>query len=303
MKVGFIGLGHMGSAMAAGLLKAGHQVTVYNRTPSKAEALASQGASVAYSVAGACNAQAVFTMLSNDQAVESVVFGEGGIIQCLPKGAIHISSSTISIDLSDRLAEAHADAGQRYVAAPVVGRPDAAAAGKLFIIAAGATDAVTAVSPLLDAIGQRTTIFGTTPSAANLVKLATNFLTASAIEATGEAVALVSSANIDKSQFLDFLTSGNFDAPVYRIFGQMIIADAPTPAGFAAALALKDIRLALRAGDDLRVPMPFAGVLNERFVELLAEGGENLDWSAVGRLSLPKASPTQAGAPAPALAR
>jgi 3-hydroxyisobutyrate dehydrogenase-like beta-hydroxyacid dehydrogenase len=294
MKVGFIGLGHMGSGMALQLLNAGHQVTVYNRTRDKAEPLAAQGATIADSVDAACQAGAVFTMLSNDQAVEMVAFGEGGIVQSLPKGAIHISSSTISVDLSDRLAKAHADAGQRYVAAPVVGRPDAAAAGKLLIVAAGAPDAVAAVAPLLDAIGQRTTTFGPRPGAANVVKLATNFMTASAIEALGEAVALASSAGIDKARFLDFLTSGNFDAPVYRVFGPLIIADAPAPAGFAAALAFKDIRLALRAGDDLRVPMPFASVLNERFVELLADGGENLDWSALGRLSLPKANRTQA---------
>jgi 3-hydroxyisobutyrate dehydrogenase-like beta-hydroxyacid dehydrogenase len=298
MKVGFIGLGHMGSGMALRLLKAGHQVTVYNRTRDKAQPLADEGARIADSVADACQAEAVVTMLSNDQAVENVVFGDGGILQGLPKGAIHISSSTISVDLSDRLAKAHVAAGQRYVAAPVVGRPDAAAAGKLLIVAAGAPDALAAVAPLLDAIGQRTTTFGATPSAANVVKLATNFMTASVIESLGEAVALTSRANIDKASFLDFLTSGNFDAPVFRVFGPMIIADAPAPAGFAAALALKDMRLALRAGEDLLVPMPFASVLNDRLVELVADGGENLDWSALGRLSLPKANRTQSPAPA-----
>ena len=156
---------------------------------------------------------------------------------------------------------------------------------------------MTAVAPLLDAVGQRTTTFGATPSAANVVKLATNFMTASVIESLGEAVALASSANIDKASFLDFLTSGNFDAPVYRIFGPMIIAGAPAPAGFAAALALKDIRLALRAGDDLRVPMPFAGVLNERFVELLAEGGETSTGRRSGDFRCP--SPAQPKPPRP----
>jgi 3-hydroxyisobutyrate dehydrogenase-like beta-hydroxyacid dehydrogenase len=290
MKIGFIGLGHMGRGMAANLIKAGHEVTVFNRTPGKAGDLEALGAKVAGSIAEACSGDAVTTMLSNDQAVESVVFDDGGILASLPKGAIHISSSTISVALSDRLAEAHRDAGQRYVAATVLGRPEAAAAGELLVIVAGAPDALAEVAPLLDAIGRSTTVFGDTPSAANLVKLASNFLTSSVIESLGEAIALTSKGNIDKRQFLDFLIAGNFNAPVYRIFGQLIVADTPAPAGFAAPLAFKDIRLAIQAGENLKVPMPFASVLHDRFVELLAKGGEQLDWSALGRLSLEDAA-------------
>jgi 3-hydroxyisobutyrate dehydrogenase-like beta-hydroxyacid dehydrogenase len=286
MKIGFIGLGHMGSGMAANLVRAGHQVTVYNRTPGKAGDLEKMGARVASGIADACRGDAVITMLSNDEAVEGVVFGKNGLLASLPKGAIHISSSTISVALSDRLAGSHAIAGQRYVAATVLGRPDVAAKGQLFVIAAGAPDALAEVKPLLDTVGKSTTVFGETPSAANLVKLASNFMTASVIESLGEAIALVSQGHIDKRRFLDFLTSGNFNAPVYRIFGELIIADAPAPAGFAAPLAFKDIRLALLAGEDLRVPMPFASVLHDRFVELLAEGGDRLDWSAIGRMPL-----------------
>lgn len=303
MQVGFIGLGHMGSGMAARLIRAGHQLSVYNRTPGKAEALAAQGATVAKSVAEASGKDAVFTMLSNDAAVESVVFDEGGILASLPRNAIHISSSTISVELSDRLAKAHGDAGQRYVSATVVGRPDAAAAGKLFVIAAGAPDAVKEVTPLLAEIGQKTTIFGDKPSAANLVKLATNFMTASVIESLGEAIALVGKGHIDTRRFLDFLTSGNFDAPVFRIFGDLIIADQPAAAGFAAPLAFKDVRLALKAGEDLGVPMPFAGVLHDRFVELIANGGGTLDWSAIGRLARRDAGMTPAEMPTPAPAK
>jgi len=284
MKIGFIGLGHMGSGMAARLITAGHEVTVYNRTPGKAGALAAQGAKVAQTIAEACQGAAVFTMLANDEAVESVVFAERGILASLPNGAIHISSSTISVLLSDRLEKAHREAGQRYVAATVLGRPEAAAAGKLFVVAAGAPDAVADVTPLLEAVGQGTTLFGDRGSAANLVKLAANFMTASVIESLGEAMALVSKGNIDKRRFLEFLTSGNFNAPVFRIFGELIVADAPAPAGFAAPLAFKDIRLALQAGESLRVPMPFASVLHDRFVELLANGGDKLDWSAIGRV-------------------
>jgi 3-hydroxyisobutyrate dehydrogenase-like beta-hydroxyacid dehydrogenase len=271
--------------MAGRLIQAGHEVTVYNRTRAKAEALAAEGAKVAGSIAEACGGEAVITMLANDEAVESVVFGQGGILSSLAKGAVHISSSTISVALSDRLAKAHREAGQRFVAATVLGRPDAAAAGKLFVIAAGAPDALAEAAPLLDAVGQSTTRFGDTPSAANLVKLATNFLTASVIESLGEAMALMGKANIDRQHFLEFLTSGNFNAAVYRIFGELIIAESTPPAGFAAPLAFKDIRLALESGEKLGVPMPFASVLHDRFVELIANGGEQMDWSAIGKMA------------------
>ena len=283
MRIGFIGIGQMGAGMAARLLQAGHDVVVYNRSRAKAEPLAAKGAIIADSVAQACTGAAVFTMLSNDAAVDSVVSGEGGILASLAKGAIHVSSSTISVALSDRLAKAHREAGQRYVVATVLGRPEMAEAGKLFVIAAGEPAAVDEVAPLLDAVGQKTSVFGEQASAANMVKLATNFLTASVIEALGEAVAVTQKAGIDRRQFVDFLRSTNFDAPVFRIFGELIIADSPPAVGFAAPLAFKDIRLALEAADDLRVPMHLASLLHDRFVELLANGGEHMDWSALGR--------------------
>lgn len=283
MRIGFIGLGHMGAGMAARLLQAGHELVVYNRSRAKAEPLAAKGAVIADSVARACAGAAVFTMLSNDEAVEGVVFGDGGVLASLAKGAIHISCSTISVALSDRLAAAHRDAGQRYVAATVLGKPDVAEAGKLFVIAAGEPDTVAEVAPLLDAIGQKTTNFGERASAANMVKLAANFLTASVIEALGEAVALTETAGIDRRRFVEFLRATNFDAPVFRNFGDLIVADAPPPVGFPAPLAFKDIRLGLAAADDLRVPMPLASLLHDRFVELLANGGDHMDWSALGR--------------------
>jgi 3-hydroxyisobutyrate dehydrogenase-like beta-hydroxyacid dehydrogenase len=297
MKIGFIGLGHMGRGMAANLARAGHVVTAYNRTPGKSGDLEALGARFANSIAEACQADAVMTMLANDDAVESVVFGKDGILASLPRGAMHISSSTISVALSDRLADSHAKVGQHYLVATVLGRPDVAAKGELIVVAAGAADALREATPILDAIGKSTTLFGDTPSAANLVKLAANFLTASVIESLGEAIALTSKGKIDKRQFLEFLISGNFNAPVYRIFGELIIASAAAPAGFAVPLAFKDIRLALQAGDDLRVPMPFASVLHDQFVELLASGGERLDWSAIGRMPLKEVG-TAGAAPA-----
>jgi len=285
MKVGFIGLGHMGAGMAENLLKAGHDVTVYNRERTKVEALVAQGAKAAASVSDACRGDAVLTMLADDRAVESIVFSGSGIIDSLPAGAIHISSSTISVVLSERLEAAHAKAGQLFVAAPVIGRPDAAAAGQLYVVAAGAPDAVKAAASLFDAIGQKTFVVSETPKDGNLVKLSGNFLIASVIESIGEAMALIGKAGIDRRQYLDILTSTLFDAAVYKTYGGLIADGKFAPAGFAAPLGAKDIRLTLAAAEDLRVPMPLASLLRDRFLTLLAHGGDKLDWSAIGQLA------------------
>jgi 3-hydroxyisobutyrate dehydrogenase-like beta-hydroxyacid dehydrogenase len=293
MKVGFIGLGHMGAGMGASLLKSGHDVTVYNRTRTKIEALVVQGAKAAASVSDACSGDAVITMLANDAAVESVVFSDGGIIGSLLAGAIHVSSSTISVALSERLEAGHTKAGQRFVAAPVFGRPDVAAAGQLFVVAGGAPDAVKSAAPLFDAIGKRTFVISEKPKAANLVKLSGNFLSASVIESLGEAMALVAKGGVDRRQYLDILTSTLFGAPVYKTYGGLIADGKFEPAGFAAPLGQKDIRLTLAAAEDLRVPMPLASLLHDRFLTLLAHGGDNLDWSAIGGLAAKDAAEAQ----------
>jgi 3-hydroxyisobutyrate dehydrogenase-like beta-hydroxyacid dehydrogenase len=285
MNVGFIGLGHMGSGMAANLLKSGHVVTVYNRTKEKLEPLVSLGAIAAKSVADVGKNDAVFTMLANDNAVTSVVYGDGGVLAHLGKGAIHISSSTVSVALSERLTADHAAAGHRFIAAPVFGRPDAAAAGKLYVVVAGEPDAIAAARSLFDAIGQATFNISETPKAANLVKLSGNFLIASVIESVGEALALVSKGGVDRHQYIDFLTSTLFNAPVYKTYGALVADRKFEPAGFAAPLGHKDIRLALEAAEQLRVPMPLASLLNNRFLTLLAHGGDRLDWSAIGDLA------------------
>ena len=285
MKVGFIGLGHMGTGMTANLLRAGHEVTVYNRTPDKARALVEKGAHAAAQVADACRGGAVVTMLADDAAVENVVFGEKGVIASLGKRAIHVSMSTISVALAERLTAAHANAGQRFVAAPVFGRPEMAAAGKLFIVAAGAPDVVDACMPLFEAMGQKTFPIGDQPKAANLVKLSGNFLIACVIEGLGEAMALVGKAGVDRRRYLDLLTSTLFTAPVYKTYGGMIAERKFEPPGFAAPLGHKDIRLTLAAAETLRVPMPFAAIVHDRFLTLLAHGGDALDWSAIGQLA------------------
>ena len=285
MKVGFIGLGHMGSGMAASLIKAGHDVTVYNRTSSKADDLVRKGAVGASRIAEACAGDAVITMLANDAAVEDVVYGDQGLRASLRKGAVHISSSTVSVALSERLSVDHAAAGQRFVAAPVFGRPDIAAAGELAVVVGGSKEAIADVMPLLDAVGRRTFVISDQPKSANLVKLSGNFLIASVIEALGEAMALVGKDGIDREHYLEILTSSLFGAPVYKTYGELIVEGKFEPPGFAAPLGYKDIRLVLAAADDLRVPMPLASLLRDRFLTLLSHGGDKLDWSAVGRLA------------------
>jgi 3-hydroxyisobutyrate dehydrogenase-like beta-hydroxyacid dehydrogenase len=285
MKIGFIGLGHMGSAMTANLLKAGHDVTLFNRSPGKVGALVELGAHAAASVADACRGELVITMLADDTAVADVAFKDGGIVNVLPKGAIHLSMSTISVVLSKRLTEAHAQAAQQFVAAPVFGRPDAAAEAKLYIVAAGNPTAVKTCQPLLDALGQKTFSIGIEPSSANLVKLSGNFLLAAAIEALGEAIALVDKADIDPHVFVDLLTSSFLNAPAYETYGGLIAESRFEPAHFAAPLGFKDINLALAAAETLRVPMPLGSLLHDRFLRLLAEGGDQLDWAAIGGLA------------------
>lgn len=285
MKVGFIGLGRMGTGMAANLLKAGHDVTVYNRTPGKRRALVEEGAQPADQVADACRKDVVITMLADDGALGSIVFGAKQMIDSLATGAIHISMATISASFSERLSALHAEAGQRFVAAPVFGRPEAAAAGKLFIVCAGEADALETCRPLFQAMGQKTFTVGERPQLANLIKLSGNFLIASVIEALGEAMALVSKAGIDRHQYLDILTSTLFTAPVYKTYGGMIADQRYEPAGFGAPLGFKDTRLALAAAESLRVPMPLASLLHDRFLALLAQGGDELDWSALGQLA------------------
>jgi 3-hydroxyisobutyrate dehydrogenase-like beta-hydroxyacid dehydrogenase len=293
MKTGFIGLGHMGAAMAKNLVQSGHEVTVFNRSPGKSHSLLQLGAHEATALAGVCHGEVVITMLSDDVAVAETVLGPDGVIANLPQGAIHISMSTISVALSRRLAQAHREAGQRYVAATVMGRPDMAAAAKLFIFAAGDRAAVEACRPLFDALGQKTSMIGSDPTAANLVKLTGNFLQAAVIEALGEAVALVGKAGIDRRAYIEVLTSTVFTAPAYKIFGPLIADSQFEPAAFPAPLGYKDIRLALAEAENLRVPMPLASLLHDRFVRLFAQGGEHLDWSAIGGLATQDAGEPQ----------
>jgi 3-hydroxyisobutyrate dehydrogenase-like beta-hydroxyacid dehydrogenase len=284
MKVGFIGLGKMGEPMARNLLAAGHELAVYNRTRSRAAELETTGARVADAPAGVCSGDVVITMLADDAALEDVIFGPGEVLRRLASEAVHISMSTISVALSRRLSEAHARRGQLFVSAPVLGRPDAAAARKLFVIAAGPQQAIEQCQPLFDAMGQRTFYLGEDAPAANVVKLATNFLIIAAVESMGEAFALVRKSGVRAEQFHEVFAETLFSAPIYSNYGRMIVEERYQPAGFQLSLGLKDARLVLAASEDSRVPMPVASLARDHFLSAIARGYQDLDWAALARV-------------------
>jgi len=284
MNIGFIGIGRMAAGMVRNLLKAGHQVQVYNRTRSKAEALADDGAMVVDLIAETCANELVISMLADDRALEEVVFGAEDFIGAMPAGGVHVSMATISEAMGRRLTDTHADAGRGYVSAPVFGRPDAAATAKLFIVAAGAADAIARCQPAFDVMGQRTFVVGDEPVAANVVKITGNFMLASVIETLAEAFALSRKYGIDSNELLELLTSTLFSAPVYKSYGAMIAEERYEPAGFKLALGLKDISLALEAAGAMSVPMPIASVVRDRFLTGIARGYQDLDWAALGKV-------------------
>ncbi len=284
MKIAFIGLGKMGSGIARNLLRAGHDVTVYNQTREKAEALESTGARVANSPAEACRGcDCAFTMLSDDDAVAQVVFGENGIASALANGAAHISSSTISTAFARRLADEHGKRGQGFLSAPVFGRPEAAENKKLIVVAAGKKELLDRYRPLFGAIGRETFDAGSQPWQANAVKLCGNFMIASMLETFSEAFATMRKAGIDHHLFLEVMNE-LFGSPVYKNYGTTIADEKFEPAGFALKLGLKDVRLAIEAAQELGVPMPFASALRDQFVSAMAHGQEQLDWSSVARV-------------------
>jgi 3-hydroxyisobutyrate dehydrogenase-like beta-hydroxyacid dehydrogenase len=285
MNVSFIGLGKMGSGMARNLLRAGHTVTVYNRTRSKADPLAAEGARVADSPAGAVrDCEVVVTMLADDDAVEQAVFGDGGLASALKAGAIHISSSTISTKLARHLAAEHAKRGQQYVSAPVFGRPEAAQAKQLLVVAAGPTETVNRCQPVFSAIGRQTFVAGAEPSQANAVKLCGNFMIASMIESFGETYATLRKASVAPHLFLDVMNA-LFASPAYANYGRIIADEQFEPAGFALKLGFKDIRLALETAQECAAPMPVASLIHDHFLSAIAHGQGESDWSSLGRIA------------------
>ncbi|MBV9888532.1 MAG: NAD(P)-dependent oxidoreductase [Acidobacteria bacterium] len=285
MDVGLIGLGNMGTGMAKSLLRAGHRVTVFNRTQTRAQALRTDGAIVASSPADACRAGIVITMLADDAALEFQVFGDGGILASLPRGGIHVSCSTISVALSDKLTASHSAAGQTFISCPVFGRPNAAEAGQLAVVVAGSSDAVDRCKPLFESLGPKLLVVGEKPSLANVVKLSGNFLIASVLESLSEGLAFARKSGVDPAVLLDFLTSTLFNAPVYKTYGGLIVEGNYDKVGFALPLGLKDTRLVLQAAEAKNVPMPIASLVRDRFLTAMARGNGDKDWSALGLIA------------------
>ena len=286
MNIGFIGLGQMGSPMARNLLKAGHTLTVYNRTRARAELLAAEGARVVEKPGEACGGDAVVTMLADDRALQEVM---PDMAARLGAATVHVSMSTISVAMSRRMVDLHAQIGRLYIAAPVFGRPEAAAAQKLFVVAAGPQALVERCQPLFDAVGQKTFVVGEDAPSANVMKLCGNFMIASILEIMGEAVALARKSGIDAASYLDVITGTLFGAPVFKTYGALIAQERYEPAGFKAALGLKDARLVLAAADAAAVPMPIANVVHDRLLTLVAQGRQDLDWSALAQLAAEQA--------------
>ncbi len=279
MKVAFIGLGRMGQAMARRLLAAGHDLVVWNRTPDRLGELLDLGATMAESIAQVGTVGApVITMLSDDDALAQVAHGPGGLIASLPAGGMHIAMGTHRSDTIRALTAAHAEAGQVLVAAPVLGRPTAVAAGQLGIIVAGPNDAIAEARPLFDAIGRRTFLAGSDPVTASLLKLTNNMVLACAIEVMGEAFSLVEKAGADPETLRDVLTEGLFSSPAYTGYSRAILDRSWDSIGFTAALALKDVDLALATGAASGVPLPSAEVCRERLSRAIADGDAERDW-------------------------
>jgi 3-hydroxyisobutyrate dehydrogenase-like beta-hydroxyacid dehydrogenase len=284
MKIGFIGLGNMGAAMAANLVRARHDVVVWNRSPARAKPLTEAGAALAASPkAAAAGREAVISMLADDAALDSVVSGDDGLVAGMDKGTLHISMSTIAVATADQLTTLHRSHGQRFLCAPVFGRPEAAAAAKLFIAAAGDRADLDAAKPIFEAISQRVFEIGSTPSGANLVKLCGNFMILSSIEALAEAMTLGAKGGVPKAKLLEVLTGSLFDAPIYKTYGSILAEERFKPAGFAAPLGLKDMRLAGQSAEKLRVPMPLLSLLRDHLLQTIAVEGEDIDWSGIAR--------------------
>jgi 3-hydroxyisobutyrate dehydrogenase-like beta-hydroxyacid dehydrogenase len=284
MRVGFIGLGSMGLPMADNLRRAGHELRVFNRTGARARALS--GVHVATSPRDAAEGVDVLvTMLADDAAVEQMVLDRDGAIEGLAPGAVHAGMSTVGHTMAGRLGEEHLKRGQQYVSAPVFGRPDAARAAKLWIVAAGPAAAIDRCRPLLDAMGQGIDVVGDHPTQAVIVKLAGNLLLASAIEALGEAFALIRKHGIEPARFLEIVNGRVLRSPVYENYGRLIAEARFEPPGFHLRHGLKDVRLGLAAGEDAAVPLPVASVLRDRFLAALAWGWGDLDWAALARVA------------------
>jgi 3-hydroxyisobutyrate dehydrogenase-like beta-hydroxyacid dehydrogenase len=292
-EIGFIGLGHMGTAMAANLAAAGRSVIAYVRRPDKIGQLEAIGLRPTTDVGDLLDCEVIISMLPDDDAVREIVFGHrgnglDGLAEGLMPGAIHLSMSTISTAAAALLAGEHARLGQGYVAAPVFGNPDAAKARQLFIIAAGVPADVERCQPIFDSLGQRTFVFGSDPQDANLVKLLGNMMSATALEMLGEAIAVLRKRRLDPQPFVDIMTSTMFGGRAHKIYGDKIARQTYAP-GFLLPLVLKDVRLALAEAEKVGAPMPSFNVVRDRLITGIARGYGELDWTALGLIAAEEA--------------
>lgn len=282
MIIAFLGLGRMGAAIAGNLLRAGHELRVWNRSPGKAATLVEAGATLAGTPREAAEgADAVFTMVADDAALFAVLEGRDGALAGLPAGALHVSQGTISVAAAERIAALHAERGQALVSAPVFGRPAVAEAGQLWIVAAGAPEALERAQPLFEVIGRAVFPVGETPSAANLVKLCGNFMILATVEAMGEAMSLAEQGGVSRAQLHAALAGTLFDGTIHKIYGPLVAEERYRPAGFAAPLGLKDMRLTGEAAAALGVPMPLLAILQDHLAETVAREGDDIDVSGM----------------------
>ena len=278
----------MGQAMVANLLKAGHSVRVWNRSPGPVEHLASLGAKAVGSAGDAFGGDAVLSMLADDAAVRSVVVDHAALAHA-PRGLVHVNLATVSVQLAQEMTALHRERGLVYLAAPVFGRPEVAAAAKLNVVVAGDAAAIDRVQPLFDAIGQKTWRFGDDPVRANAVKLAGNFLIACAIESIAESTAMAAGYGVTPGALVEMLTATLFNSPIYNIYGGLIAQRRFEPPGFKLRLGLKDVRLALAAGEGVNTPMPFGSVVRDALIDALAHGEGDLDWTAMSKVTYRRA--------------
>jgi 3-hydroxyisobutyrate dehydrogenase-like beta-hydroxyacid dehydrogenase len=288
MKVGFIGLGAMGAGIAANILKAGHQVVAWNRSPEPVKALAAKGATAAAKPQDALQADCLFSMLANDAALHDLGL-DGPLLDKAGQGLVHVNMATVSIACAEQLHDAHLRRNLGYVAAPVFGRPDAAAAAKLTVIAAGAPKDIERVKPILEKLGTKYAVISAEPAHANLFKITGNFMIASAIETMGEAAALLRKGGVDPKVFFDVMTSANFSAPVYQIYGKIIGDRQFDKTGFKLRLGYKDSGLTMAAARELETTLPLASLLHDHFMQAMTAGWGDKDWSSLALMAARKA--------------
>ncbi|HVW96953.1 MAG TPA: NAD(P)-dependent oxidoreductase [Mucilaginibacter sp.] len=279
-KIGFVGLGNMGMPIAKNLILAGYHLQVYNRTLSKADELNQSAVTRCKTPAEAADGvNIIVTMLSDDDTVKEVVLASGGILEKLPKNGIHISMSTIAPETAELLNKEHVSSGSRYIAAPVFGRPEAAAAKKLWVCTSGDQESKQIVQPVLEAVGQGVFDFGESAGGANVVKVAGNFMIMASLEMMAEAFTLGEKNGLDRLKLAEFFGSTLFNTPLFQNYGRQIAGSQYQPVGFKAKLGYKDARIAFKLSQQSQTPMPTVSVVHNRLLSAVAKGwGEN-DWA------------------------